>query len=158
MPLDPVFGQLLKSMPPLVGHGDTAQAVRQRLLEIAGNPALAGLGPEIDDVTDTEVPGAAGPRAARIYRPGTDGPHATVVFFHGGGFAIGSIVTHDLMCREICRQVDAVVVSVDYRLAPEDPFPAGIEDCLAATRWAGERIDELGGDTTRLVLAGDSAG
>ncbi|MGH3520742.1 MAG: alpha/beta hydrolase [Haloechinothrix sp.] len=158
MPLDPIFDQLLTRMPSLVGEGDTVQAVRQRLLEITANPALAELGPKIEDVTDTEIPGADGPIGARTYRPGTDGAHPTVVFLHGGGFAIGSIATHDLMCREICRQVDAVVVSVDYRLAPENPFPASVEDCVAATRWVSDHIAELGGDPDRLALAGDSAG
>lgn len=158
MPLDPIFAQLLAGMPPLVGPGDTVQAVRQRLIEVAANPALAALGPQVGAVEDTELPGAAGPVEARIYRPGTPGPHPTVVFFHGGGFAIGTIGTHDLMCRELCRQVDAVVVSVEYRLAPEFPFPAGIEDSVAATWWVAEHIDELGGDAGRLAVAGDSAG
>lgn len=158
MPIDPIFGQLVRSMPPLVGPGDTVHGVRQKLIEMTSNPALAALGPKVAETEDVEVTGAVGPRPSRIYRPGTDGPHPTVVFFHGGGFAIGSIGTHDLMCRELCKQVDAVVLSVEYRLAPEDPFPAGVEDCLAATRWAADHVAELGGDAGRLVVAGDSAG
>lgn len=158
MPIDPIFGQLVRSMPPLVRAGDTVHAVRTRLIEVTSNPALAALGPKVGETADIEVPGAEGPRPARVYRPATAGPHPTVVFFHGGGFAIGTIGTHDLMCRELCTQVDAVVVSVEYRLAPESPFPAGVEDCLAATRWVGEHVEEFGGDAGRLALAGDSAG
>jgi acetyl esterase len=109
-------------------------------------------------VSDITVPGADGERAARVYRPDVDGPVPTMVFFHGGGFVIGDIETHDDQARLICRDGEMVVVSVDYRLAPEHPFPAGYEDCLAATRWAAANIDTLGGDADRLVVGGDSAG
>jgi acetyl esterase len=94
----------------------------------------------------------------RTYRPGTPGPHPTVVFFHGGGFVIGDLETHDDHARLLCRDVDAVVVSVDYRLAPETPFPGGYDDCLAAYRWVVEHAADLGGDVARLAVAGDSAG
>lgn len=158
MPLDPIFAGLLASMPPIVEKGVSPHHLRQRLNELVGNPALAALAPEVAEVTDTEVDGAEGPLAARIYRPDGDGPRPTVVFFHGGGFAIGGIATHDLFCRELCNRVDAVVVSVEYRLAPEHPFPAGVEDGVAAARWVGEHVGDLGGDPERIALAGDSAG
>jgi acetyl esterase len=108
-------------------------------------------------VQDSTVPGAAGPLAARIYRPEGAGPFPTVAFFHGGGYVIGNLDTHDNMCREICRDAQAVVVSVDYRLAPEHPFPAGFEDAVAATRWIVANARELGGNDT-VAVAGDSAG
>lgn len=158
MPLDPMFAALLGSMPPLVVEGETPQQLRQRFAELAANPALAGLVPTVGEVTDTQIPGAGGDLPVRIYRPDTDGPHATVAFFHGGGFVVGGIDTHDGFCRELCKQVDAVVVSVDYRLAPEHPFPAGAEDCVAAARWMAANIGELGGDPGRFGVAGDSAG
>ena len=81
----------------------------------------------------------------------------TAVFFPGSGFVIGDLETHD-HARLLCRDVGAVVLSVDYRLAPEHPWPAGLDDCLAATRWAVQHVDELGGDAGRAAVAGDSAG
>lgn len=111
----------------------------------------------VASVEDTTVPGGAGPVAARIYRPEGAGPFPTVAYFHGGGYVIGNLDTHDNICREICRDAQAVVVSVDYRLAPEHPFPAGIEDAVAAARWVVANAPELGGSAT-VAVAGDSAG
>ena len=109
------------------------------------------------EVADTEVPGAAGPRPARVYRPHAEGPLPTVLFLHGGGFVIGDLDTHDLACRTVAEHSRAVVVSLDYRLAPEHPFPAAVEDTLAAAEWLVEHTAELGGDH-RTGVAGDSAG
>jgi len=111
----------------------------------------------VASVQDITVDGAAGPLAARVYRPEGNGPFPTVAFFHGGGFVIGDLNTHDNMCRDICRGARAVVVAVNYRLAPEHPFPAGIEDAVAATRWVVAHASELGGNGT-VAVAGDSAG
>lgn len=108
-------------------------------------------------VQGTTVPGGAGRIPARIYRPEGQGPFPTVAYFHGGGYVIGNLDTHDNMCREICRSAQAVVVSVDYRLAPEHPFPAGIEDAVAAAKWIVAHARELGGSPT-VAVAGDSAG
>ncbi|WP_255969694.1 alpha/beta hydrolase fold domain-containing protein, partial [Klebsiella pneumoniae] len=90
---------------------------------------------EIGSVENTEVQGAAGKLKARVYRPKTSGVKPTVVFFHGGGFVLGDLDTHDNMCRDICKSSDSVVIAVDYRLAPEAPFPAAVNDGLAATKW-----------------------
>ncbi|MCW2782077.1 MAG: Acetyl esterase [Marmoricola sp.] len=111
----------------------------------------------VGSVEDIEVPGAEGPRNARVYRPEGKGPWPTVAMFHGGGFVIGDLDTHDNMARSICRRAKAVVVSVDYRLAPEHKFPAGLDDALAATRWIQANLASLGGTDT-LAVAGDSAG
>jgi acetyl esterase len=111
----------------------------------------------VASVEDTTVAGAEGDLAARVYRPTGDGPFPTVALFHGGGFVIGDLDTHDNLARAICRDAGAVVVSVEYRLAPEHPFPAGLEDCVAATRELVGQLDTLGGDG-RLAVAGDSAG
>jgi acetyl esterase len=108
-------------------------------------------------VRPLQVDGAAGRLDARAYHPEGQGPFPTVAFFHGGGFVIGDLDTHDNMCRAICRGAQAVVVSVDYRLAPEHPFPAGVEDSVAATRWIAAHAGELGGSAV-VAVAGDSAG
>ena len=112
---------------------------------------------QVGAVRELKVPGGAGERDARLYRPVGEGPWPTTVFFHGGGFVIGDLDTHDQFCRRLCRDAETVVLSVDYRLAPEHPFPAGLEDAIAATRWAEEHLADLGGDD-RLAVGGDSAG
>lgn len=112
----------------------------------------------VGSVEQRTVPGAAGDLPARLYRPAGEGPWPTLVYFHGGGFVIGDLDTHDQTCRRICRDAEAVVLSVDYRLAPEHPFPAGVEDALAAVAWAAEHRAELGGAGGRLAVGGDSAG
>jgi acetyl esterase len=95
---------------------------------------------------------------ARVYRPAAEGPVPTVVFLHGGGWVVGDLDTHDVPARLLCAEVQAVVVSVDYRLAPETRFPGAAEDALAATLAVIDRIGEFGGDDGSVVLAGDSAG
>jgi len=120
---------------------------------------MAGIfpGPEVD-TEDRTIPGPNGDIPVRIYRPEGDGPFPVVVFFHGGGFVIGSITSHDATCRSLCQKAGAVVVSVEYRLAPEYPFPAAPEDCYAATSWVSEHAVELGVNSSRLAVVGDSAG
>ncbi|MFC4408429.1 alpha/beta hydrolase [Haloarchaeobius iranensis] len=108
-------------------------------------------------VEDRAIPGPDGDVPVRIYRPETEGPQPTVVFFHGGGFVIGTLDTHDAVCRALTNEAEAVVVSVDYRLAPEHPFPAAVADAHAATEWASDNLGELGGNGF-LAVAGDSAG
>jgi acetyl esterase len=112
----------------------------------------------VRSVEQVVLPGPAGQLPARVYRPELDGLLPTIVFFHGGGFVIGDLDTHEDHARLLAAEVGAVVLSVEYRLAPEHPFPAAYEDCLAATVWAGEHVDELGGDAARIAVAGDSAG
>jgi acetyl esterase len=100
-----------------------------------------------------------GPCPMRLYDPRPErGPGLVLVFYHGGGFVLGDIDTHEPLCAEIARLLDLPVVSVGYRLAPEHPFPAGIEDAIAAARWVAGSPAELGREATGLVLAGDSAG
>lgn len=95
---------------------------------------------------------------ARLYRPHLDGELGLCVYFHGGGWVIGDLETHDDVCRAIANRSGHAVLSVDYRLAPEFPFPAPLDDCIAATRWAFEHARELGCDPKRIALGGDSAG
>ncbi|HKY69228.1 MAG TPA: alpha/beta hydrolase [Acidimicrobiales bacterium] len=121
--------------------------------------SLVGSKPEMASVTDHTVPGPAGDVPVRVYVPTTDpGPRPALVYFHGGGWVIGSVETHDGAVRALATASGATVVSVDYRLAPEHPFPAAIEDCLAAVRWVVDRAAELDIDPTRLAVGGDSAG
>jgi len=113
----------------------------------------------VGEVRDLAIPGPAGTIGARLYRPrpGVE-PLGVVVLFHGGGFVLGDLETHDEAARRTSVGAGVLVVSVDYRLAPEHPFPAGVEDCVAATRWVAKHAAELGGDPARIVVSGDSAG
>lgn len=114
--------------------------------------------PEVAYVKDLAIDGSRGPIKLRVYGPGNEGPSPVLVFFHGGGFVLGSVETHDALCRAICLGAGVVVVSVDYALAPEHPFPAGLEDCIAALRWVAQHAETIGGNPRKLVLGGDSAG
>src|SRR6185437_7942317 len=108
--------------------------------------------------SDITIEGPDGPMPARVYRPDAPDGDAlpTVLFIHGGGFVIGNIETHDNQARAICRATRSVVVSLDYRLAPETKWPGAVEDSYAALEWAAEHIGELGGDPDHLAIAGDS--
>lgn len=113
--------------------------------------------PSMHQVDDRTFQGPAGPVAVRIYRPRA-GRLPACVFYHGGGFVIGTLDGYDGVCSELARRADCVVVSVDYRLAPEDPFPAAVDDATAAFEWVDARADALGVDPDRIAVAGDSAG
>ena len=161
MPLDPQLAAVLDMMAssgaPALASGTPEQAragFRFMTVELRDPANLA----EVRSTQDVTYDAATGPRAARIYRPEADGPVPTVLFIHGGGYVIGDIDTHDDHARRICHDVGAVVISIDYRLAPEHPFPAGYDDCVAALRHVHAHLDELGGDPTRVAVAGDSAG
>jgi cation diffusion facilitator CzcD-associated flavoprotein CzcO/acetyl esterase/lipase len=120
----------------------------------AGRPP----GPEVGDVVDGVLPGAAGPLAYRRYRPASSGPHPIVVYFHGGGWVLGDLDSDDPFCRDICLRSDAIVVSVNYRHAPEARFPAAVDDGFAAVRWVAANAAALGGEPGRLAVCGWSAG
>ena len=114
---------------------------------------------ELERVADLEIPGPAGTIPARLYvPPGVGDPGPLVVYYHGGGHVIGDLDTHDQPCRYLAREIPARVLAVDYRLAPEHPFPAAADDALAAFRWAVASAGELGADPARIAVAGDSAG
>ena len=109
-------------------------------------------------IVNLTIPCPAGEIPIRIYTPEGMAPFPLVVFFHGGGFVVGSLDSYEEMCRTLCWGTGCIVVSVDYRLAPEHKFPAAPDDCLAATRWAAEHAAEFNADPARLAVAGDSAG
>ncbi len=146
-------GQQALGLTGLVGDDDVV-AARHHLELLAGSSKQQI---PVSAVADLTVTGAVGPINARHYRTGEpDAP--LLVFYHGGGQVIGSLDTHDDLCREICRTGRVHVLSVDYRLAPEHKAPAGSEDAYAAYRWALENAAELGADPQRIAVGGDSAG
>ena len=156
MPIDPGLLAVLEAFPMQFDDlgSMTAQEVRA-LFEQREPPP----GEDVASVEDLEVPGPDGPLPVRVYRPdGAAVPAPVVVFFHGGGWVLGSIATHDATCRGLANRTGAVYVSVDYRLAPEHPYPAAPEDCYAATCWVADHAADLGVDPGRLAVAGDSAG
>lgn len=117
--------------------------------------------PDVADVRSLQVPGPAWPVPLRMYRPLHSDPSRilpALLYFHGGGWVVGSLDSHDTLCRELANASGCTVVSVGYRLAPEHPFPAAIEDAIAATRWVRDHADSLNIDPTRLAVGGDSAG
>jgi acetyl esterase/lipase len=133
----------------------TPQAMREAyaMLNATGSKA------EMASVTDRTVPGPGGDIPVRVYVPTTEpGPRPVLVYFHGGGWVIGDLETHDSTVRALASGSGATVVSVDYRLAPEHPFPAPLDDCLAAVRWVADHGAEIDVDPARLAVAGDSAG
>jgi len=139
---------------------DAGDPVEARARYEAGTAAFAPPTPALDHVVEDMLHGPAGPLPIRVYRPRADamGALPVTVFFHGGGWVFGSIASHDHMCRLLATGSGSLVVSVDYRLAPEHPFPAAFDDCLAATHHLLEHAEALGGDPARLAVAGDSAG
>lgn len=112
----------------------------------------------VASVVDRTIPGPAGELPIRVYTPEGPGPFPALVYFHGGGFVVGSLASGDPTCRALCHGASCVVVSVEYRLAPEHKFPAATDDCLAATRWLAAHAAELNADPARLAVAGESSG
>ena len=146
----------LESLPPTVA--------RQIYRDIAASLGLPA--PTIAAANDRVIDGPAGPLTLRIYSPvlsavpapAVNAPPPVLLYLHGGGFVIGDLETHDKVCRTLCHEAAAVVVAVDYRLAPEHPFPAAAGDTACALRWVTAHARELGADPARIGLAGDSAG
>ena len=112
----------------------------------------------VGEITDIGIQGPNGPIPLRIYAPDVEEPVPTFVFVHGGGWVRGSLDAYDGVCRRVTNRAECLTVSVDYRRAPEHPFPAGFEDCYAATEWTARHAADLGGDPERVAIGGDSAG
>ena len=158
MPLSPDVEMLLQGMaamgaPPI--WQSTVEEAR------AGGPMMAALAGEsipVGSVENITIPVGDTSIGARVYTPSGDGPFPIVVFFHGGGWVVCDLDTHDNPCRQICRDASAVVVSIDYRMGPEFRFPTAPNDCYAATQWVAANAASLNADASRLAVCGDSAG
>jgi acetyl esterase len=152
--IDPILLKVLDAVPFRLSLDEGVDAARQRLRDLPRRSFY----PELR-VQDRTIDGPAGPINIRIYwPPGDHQAPPVVLFFHGGGFVVGDLDTHDGTARQHAVGASAVVVSVEYRLAPEHPYPAAIDDAWAATQWVAAHGDELGADASRLAVAGDSAG
>jgi acetyl esterase len=156
MPLTPeyqaMFAQLAEQPGPPLSSLSPLEARGMYQMMRPANPDL-----KVGAVADRAIAGPAGDIQIRIYTPEGSGPFPVYVNFHGGGWVIGDLETSDAACRDICRTADCVVVSVDYRLAPEHRFPAAVYDSYAATAWVAEHMRELNGNG-RLAVGGESAG
>jgi acetyl esterase/lipase len=151
--IDPTLKAILDMFPLTFTAADGVEVARAKLRQVQVPPEML---PDLrieNRTVASDVP-------VRIYWPPVDqnSDLPIVVFYHGGGWALGDLDTHDPVARAHAVGAEAIVVSVDYRLAPEHPFPAGVDDCWAALQWVGEHAAELGGDPNRIAVAGDSAG
>ncbi|GGD03813.1 alpha/beta hydrolase fold domain-containing protein [Pyruvatibacter mobilis] len=161
MSLDPqieaLLAQLAENPAPKIQDLSPADA-RATYLAMASVLEMPDV--PIGKTEDISIPGPAGDIPARIYRPVAGGGAALpcLVFFHGGGFVIGDLDTHDVLCRTLANEAGVCVVAVDYRLAPEHRYPAAAEDCYAATKWVEQNPDTLNIDPNAIAVAGDSAG
>jgi acetyl esterase len=160
MPLEPETAAVLETLAAAGFKGQIAGLEEGRrgletISRMLGLPPVA-----VGAVEDRHIAGPAGPIPVRIYTPQAVGarPTPALVYFHGGGWVRGSIESHDSICRFLCKEAAAVVMSVGYRLAPEYPFPAAVEDACAAACWFAEHAAEFGADPARVAIGGDSAG
>jgi acetyl esterase len=141
---------------------ETVSPVEARELYLKGRVVTNPEPPELKSVAPLTIPSPAGPIPARLHTPvrlrKTNGLAPCLVFFHGGGWVIGNLDSHDVVCRKLADEGELIVVSVDYRLAPEHKFPAAVEDAIAATKWIADNAKQFDIDASRLTVGGDSAG
>lgn len=161
--LDPDADAVLKAFreaerPPY----ETLTPKEARELYLAGRIVAHPVPPKIASAEPLVIPSSAGDIPARLYKPlalrQIDGLSPCLIFFHGGGWVIGDLDSHDVVCRTLASEGEIIVISVDYRLAPEHKFPAAVDDAIAATRWISKNAKSLGIDASRLIVGGDSAG
>ena len=152
--LHPKMKYFLENLLPVYpeGYQVTVEDIRERTSRMLAE------GEPVYKVEDRSIEGPESLLPIRVYTPSEESPLPIIVFFHGGGFVYGDLDTHDSVCRALANVSNHIVVAVDYRLAPEHPFPAAPNDCYAAAKWVYEHAEELNGDASRLSLVGDSAG
>src|SRR5579859_1314870 len=155
MSFDPQVQAYLDQLPLLHFPPFTPAQVRQGMRR---QIAQFGVPESVAHLEDRVIDGATGAVPIRIYTPEGSGPFPLLVFFHGGGFVLGDLDTHDGLCRILANGVRCIVVAVDYPLAPEHKFPAAPNACYAATQWVAEHAASFNGDASRIALGGDSAG
>jgi acetyl esterase len=157
--LDPHV-QLIRSLRRRRGRGGLCEPTPEKARAVFHRESVLFRGPvtPVGAVRDFDIPGPGGALRVRHYAPDAREPRPLTVYLHGGGYVIGDLETHDEACRILCRHAAVHVLSVDYRLAPEHPFPAALDDTLAALRWAQAHAAELGADPDRVAVGGDSAG
>jgi len=161
MPLDQKTQALLDQLSAMGFPDPTTQPVEvTRAGNTAMRPDLSIARSGLAGVSDRSIPGPAGPIPVRLYRPRVEQQQQlpVLVYFHGGGWVLGDLDGFDSLCCALTREAKCLTVSVDYRLAPEHRYPAAVEDCDAAIRWAAANASSLGGDAARLIVGGDSAG
>jgi len=158
MPLDPQARALLDQLKALGGPPFNELAPPDARIAAQALGSLSGTPEAVAKVEDRTIAGPAGALPVRLYTPAGSGPFPVLVFFHGGGWVIGDLSTQDGACRALTNAVGCVVVSVDYRLAPEHKFPAAPEDTYAATKWVAQNAATINTDPARIALGGDSAG
>ncbi|MDH6109397.1 acetyl esterase [Kitasatospora sp. MAP12-15] len=159
MPLDPQVQALRErraaaATPPL--YELTVESARAA--DLADIRAAAGDPEPVAQISELRIPGPGGELDLRVYRPAGEGPRPALLYFFGGGWTLGSIDTSDAICRSLTNAVGCTTLTVGYRLAPEHPFPAAVQDCWATVRWVVEHAASLGIDPARLAVGGDSAG
>lgn len=156
MPLDPQAHAVLDALAEIGLPPPHTVSPRQARLNASQRPRAPG--PAVGDVQDRSIPGPAGGVPVRVYTPEGQGPFPVLVWFHGGGMLVGDLEAADGNARNLCVGAACLVVSVDYRLAPESKFPAAPEDCYAVTKWVAEQSASIEADARRIAVGGDSAG
>ena len=158
-PIDPEARAYLEQtaslgLPPLAEQG----AVEARRLNSLRAPSLAGKVEEVARIEDGRLPGPGGHIPFRVYSPVPDRTLPVLLYLHGGGWVVGDLDTHDSVCRALARRAGCVVLALDYRLAPENPFPAAVEDAWSGLTWLNDHAADIGADSDRIAVGGDSSG
>ena len=156
MPLDAQIESVMEQVAALgfpPSHTVSAQEARSN-----AKARPRGKGPNVHKVEDIKIPSAAGPIPARIYTPSNETSLPVLVWFHGGGWVVGDLESADATARHLCNESSSVIISIDYRLAPETKFPGASDDCYTATQWVSENASSLNADPEKIAVGGDSAG